>query len=1521
MLYRGLLRKVALFLLVFLLLGYIPVSTLYNSGILHEKVRGLVEKELSKSFRREITADKLTGNLVTSVQLHSVRIADGETLLSGELLRIPTLTVQFSLVKALKNKDFLAGIQTVLIQDAFLNFVRQTNEHWNLLDFVIPPPLPKGAPKPPPLSFKGKIIIKNMTGVFTDERGWSATPIKAPFQEPFNYVNGYLNFAITEDTDIDITAYLTKTKGKLSLKGRLNATNAQYKLYITADSLETLKWGPYLLPLEGFHLADDTLSVNGSLTSKPHFPEGEIPFFYNFYFHVDALTFQMPFFPTPLEDVRGDLRIYNTEDMLLEFHQFQGTMANIPVSGKGTINTTREKIDLAIKTSVFETGQLKQVFPSLKIWDYNGLGRTEFNVTGALASPQTNGIFWIDVFSFYGMKPESVTGDYSFSQGELSFSIHQGDLFSGKISGSGRLNFLSQDPSFSIKLNGDNLNPSYFVPNSVAVTGSVSVVHELKGHWNAFKMTTIVTGDASIYQQPFEMAQIEWLVSDDHTIHLDQGVFQFSGADPLYFRGDIQELNQLSLVFEGRNIALFDIIPNVNQTQAGFLTVSGALQAPLHQAMFEDPKSFVDATLNVKITDAQLFHQPFSSLVVRANHSAKQKQFNIDYFDMAENQSRLTVEGYIRHNRQVFLTLSPKTTVYLEDINWLKNYGSFSGELGLSGLFEGSFSEPQFQFNIHTRDLLYNNTTITSILGDVHYKDRTLLLDPLIFQHNMDKYQLKGSVQFPEMFNSKKDFLMQLNYRMTMSFFDVDVQKTNAFISRIKERLSEFKTGSDELSMLSSLNKIHVVDPILSIDQSSSRYITNGSLAFYQKLKDKHTADMQTPKIKALSLFSGRLSGHAFFYSRDNSFPFVESKLVLKSGTLGSMAAEKMELKVHTKKDALVINLGLFDGTLSSKPFQYIQFNGDYHANGQLAVHTLNWRAPGYVSQKTLLSGRFPLAAYWRPDLQDQTLDIQLMLDQNNIDILSVFSPMIMSMKNEGALGLTIKGTLKEPIINSSQLHLKNFELQINSNNDRVYFPMQVSVFEGAVTQNQLLIDGLTVNWKARDMSRQFKRKFVTNTLSLKGSVGLKAPTFLMPLRLPVEADIHVADTTLAIDIDDVYFGRLSLEKFRIKGQLDGVQGPLISGRVKLRDGRLFFSKLGSFKTETNYQLALRCDIEEAVAIQGGFFGDGFFSLANYFYLELSPTLLNEPLNITGSISAPKIGNQLSIQSGFINFFDRTFEILPEHRQRNFLKEYPEDIQKNTIGFTTDILSSSGQVQLLPVLHLKAISFLDPLETPVSQSSISTQKEYTAVLVLLKGRLDHIQDRFSLLEYKTRSSVLDASFPSFVRRYEMSFSNDARDQQSFYEGLSLITPQVFSDPELRNFDEVGVQQANILLRRNLRPYERRWAKRAGLYDVKIDYNLGQTLKRQFSGDSGEDDHLLGVNLMWDLMKERLFLRVKTDANLSESSVRTEQSLKLTEFELTYLFTDNISLNFNDISEYADANEFDPVFSLKVSREF
>ena len=103
-------------------------------------------------------------------------------------------------------------------------------------------------------------------------------------------------------------------------------------------------------------------------------------------------------------------------------------------------------------------------------------------------------------------------------------------------------------------------------------------------------------------------------------------------------------------------------------------------------------------------------------------------------------------------------------------------------------------------------------------------------------------------------------------------------------------------------------------------------------------------------------------------------------------------------------------------------------------------------------------------------------------------------------------------------------------------------------------------------------------------------------------------------------------------------------------------------------------------------------------------------------------------------------------------------------------------------------------------------------------------------------------------------------------QTSLY-GLNLLLPKIITNSEDSNLTSYGRQRINSFIRSSIRPYERRIAKRIGLYDFRLNYDFGRTILSSAEEDLVSQD-LLGVQLVSNLYRERLFLTLKSDVNLS-----------------------------------------------------
>ena len=121
------------------------------------------------------------------------------------------------------------------------------------------------------------------------------------------------------------------------------------------------------------------------------------------------------------------------------------------------------------------------------------------------------------------------------------------------------------------------------------------------------------------------------------------------------------------------------------------------------------------------------------------------------------------------------------------------------------------------------------------------------------------------------------------------------------------------------------------------------------------------------------------------------------------------------------------------------------------------------------------------------------------------------------------------------------------------------------------------------------------------------------------------------------------------------------------------------------------------------------------------------------------------------------------------------------------------------------------------------------------------------------------------------------------------------------------FKLVAKTQINRMFRSVLRPVERDLARTIGLYDITLDYNLGSGvnealgLSKTAADDSSSmgtgTETVLGINVVENLISDRLFITLKTEIQRQQESDVT--SVQLSKYAITYYLTSWLTVNYRN----------------------
>ena len=140
-------------------------------------------------------------------------------------------------------------------------------------------------------------------------------------------------------------------------------------------------------------------------------------------------------------------------------------------------------------------------------------------------------------------------------------------------------------------------------------------------------------------------------------------------------------------------------------------------------------------------------------------------------------------------------------------------------------------------------------------------------------------------------------------------------------------------------------------------------------------------------------------------------------------------------------------------------------------------------------------------------------------------------------------------------------------------------------------------------------------------------------------------------------------------------------------------------------------------------------------------------------------------------------------------------------------------------------------------------------------------------------------------------------------------------------------------QTNVWAHSALRPYEKQIARSVGLYDLKIIRNFGEDFtnlvgleneeaKTNETDKTSEPDKLFGLDLMQELIKDRVFIAFNTEVYkdiLTNNFNITLSSYKLTISLLRNLLLDDISINFQD--KISAGSTVEKTFSIEAENRF
>jgi len=910
---------------------------------------------------------------------------------------------------------------------------------------------------------------------------------------------------------------------------------------------------------------------------------------------------------------------------------------------------------------------------------------------------------------------------------------------------------------------------------------------------------------------------------------------------------------------------------------------------------------------HMRIENGMVKGQPFDQAMIKANW--QEGHVTISEAWVYTPQSTILVSGTVAPDGFMRVGLvSPKlalSDLVLPKVPPLKGNGS------LTAAISGLISSPTITISMNATAVQVGDVAIRSIQGKgVFERDRIALQHMVIQPQNgqliLDGFWARQGTQWT-----------QARYDLSIDVAPMQLAEMVVFIDSIRSEWRAHQQPNEAVPLSGSVAPNtplfirhdvwfgHLPHPqgVMYDDQSEGH-----SLAYYDTVLKQYQAGLPKAETPASMAWAGELSGSLRAKSNAGELPVIQAQFKLSGFEWGGVSGESMVLRIQSQPQQTNFALMVKSGSVGSGIMDELWVNGFYDTKGYL--HIASSQLSRGDERHQVITGTFPLSAYWQEAHANHPMDLSLHWVGSDIGILSVLIPHLSNITNEGEVLVRLTGTLDAPVFNSSKVILKKATVTLNEDSTPLRSPIAIESGSLKIENNTVIISQLGLKWQGADTQKLNSATHEVNRLVVNGTVAFPAIGFRRLSALPLQLALQVETSQLAIHFPGLYRGMVSLEGFTVNGvyriplsdtekqaalSVVGTSqetGPVLGGSLTVYDAEISMPTTETKPPKPGFLLRLSGKIAQNVRLVGGVIGKGLVgNVANQFDVRLAPT--DTPLDIRGSLNAPAIQHPITIAGGTIDVLTRRFELLSEDKQRLYNRHPQTQPYPNTVTFQTDY--SGPKNKLIPMIKVAALAIIEPLTSVVVSPSVTATGSqglapYTHVLITIDGSAYQLEG-FSFHHYV--APKLDAANLTYKGTYRLGGAMGSDADPTMI--ASMLAPELMGEwqsggPSSVLWRQLGSGTINSLFSQTLlRGIEKEIAKNTGLDQFSIDYNIGKALVDSSATQT------VGFNMIKSLFSNKLFIRARTDLDVDRR--RNVEPFQLSEIELTYYLERYLSLNY------------------------
>ena len=1211
----------------------------------------------------------------------------------------------------------------------------------------------------------------------------------------------------------------------------------------------------------------------------------------------------------------------------------KATLFNNPWEGTGSVTLLDNSADILIKANSPELS-FKKLLPEIEN-EVSGTLNTQVLVSGEPTSLNVEIESNSTTAKIYNQQLFKLSSNILLSDGiitKFDANVHANDVSSNIVFSGTILEPNVIDLTYTGKLIPvQDLDPSANTLSKAKMTiKGESIVHLTDAFWESPMDELITTFNAKIKDYPFYGHTFNSVILEGQYV---KGITHYhsllakNSKEKVSIIGTFNDDTPLNASIEMKNINTENWKWFESQLPEGLKPFSAITD--LNLTYSTTPKeTIIKGDVNLK--NAVIRNQAIKKL------SAKIKNHNDTYTlsDILIKQNKSSIKAEASLNKDsVLLKIKKGSKANLSDFTVLiAPYGSFDGNV--EGHATISHSDKQglnLNGEFQVQNFQGSYLSIGYLEGAVVMDKETINIKRLKIEDNLNEYVFSG----------------QLN----RNTFDYNV-KTNIKDSNVKDLVQLIEAAYLEVTNQTiteevkdqKVTKANVTLSYKYQDKLVELYNKkdpNTVLNYYYKVLEEQNQLSALKTTQTHHSISGTINGNLSITSRKNFVPLISLDATIKDFAYKNMSTKKAHFDITPKGQAMIYKLSFEQGVLAESAFRKISSKGGVDKEGVLWISSTDIETPKQRN-KNVIKGKVPLAPFWDPTAKDGPLDLDISLSKDQLSIVSLFFNSVSDITNEGYVHMNISGSLKEPKLNSDIFLLKNAAIFFSEGHAMFDTPLRIQKGKLRIKNNTITLPKTAFIWEKPSFSRLRFNQDV-NTVIADGKVKLTQFNLLNMQSFSAEVNANAEPTKVRLDIPNLYTGDFEIHSFNLNGDLtlpiskeskDKIAalvktgsegGPILNANITLKNTTISIPKTSETSLLPMIQLRITTNIEEDTSLAGGFLGSGLFAGITTD-LELKKT--NTPLLVKGTLNSPELQNEIEIKEGTLDFFNRSFEILEPKDARRYTPEGQEALVKNNVVFKSEP-DEFGRLINIPEINIFALTVIEEYQDITTNIEAEFQQSnFDHLTMSITGPLNKL-DNIKFNHYASFSPDTKTGEVTFEKTYYIATTateSDIQTQTDTQEVLKLLMPEFFQEDDFNSeqfFAEFSENRVNLLVRKNLfRPIEKQLSKQIGLYDLRIDYNLGQDL---FRSNDTTYQREVGLNMIQRILSDQLFLRVKTNIELEPDSQNTnnDNNVDISEIELSYylLKKRNLSVNYANIREEVGQSEFKPRLSLRFTHDF